>query len=467
MLPDTKRTRAAMTVVTACFLVLLVTSSAAAAQVGTGEISECTDITSSGEYVLVDDVRAEESTCISISADNVVLDGAGHEVRDGGVRVERGADDVTVSNVTVIDSPVDGVYVSPDTKEISIENNGIVRSASTGVEVRTSGREKGFVEISGNTVKEAGQDGIGLGGFYYIAENSTVENNTVLRPSRFGIVGNLNKSMISGNYVEGSAGVGVGTFGAHNVIEKNRVKEVREGVQTDLFSRGGIASPLAYNLTIRQNAVSNSTNGVQVSDPFEVGLTKSVKITENVLLDGENGILLNATVDASEVKSTNNNITGNTDFGVLNKDANVTNATNNYWGHDSGPSGGVEDPYTGELADGSGDKVSESPVEAGVSNVHFDPWTGKEDGSLPPVPDHAAEQAHENLPRLPDVAAENSRARENLPSNTGPEDPGIWAPGPLECTPNSFGFDDPQETLPLDEMSPRTFENLMRVYCTP
>ncbi len=44
-------------------------------------------------------------------------------------------------------------------------------------------------------------------------------------------------------------------------------------------------------------------------------------------------------------------------------------ATNNWWGCDTGPSGGEEDPVTGVLAVGEGDAVSE--------NVRFDPWWGR------------------------------------------------------------------------------------------
>jgi hypothetical protein len=47
----------------------------------------------------------------------------------------------------------------------------------------------------------------------------------------------------------------------------------------------------------------------------------------------------------------------------------IINATCNWWGDTSGPSGNVNDPVTSTLANGSGDAVSE--------NVNFDPWLGK------------------------------------------------------------------------------------------
>jgi len=51
---------------------------------------------------------------------------------------------------------------------------------------------------------------------------------------------------------------------------------------------------------------------------------------------------------------------------VCNVSATLLDARFNWWGDESGPSGGVEDPVTLEIADGSGDSVS--------SNVRFDPW---------------------------------------------------------------------------------------------
>jgi hypothetical protein len=64
------------------------------------------------------------------------------------------------------------------------------------------------------------------------------------------------------------------------------------------------------------------------------------------------------------------NIAGSSSFGVDASTLSGTtiDATDNYWGSASGPSGGLADPVTGVVANGTGDRVS--------ANVHFDPWTG-------------------------------------------------------------------------------------------
>lgn len=70
-------------------------------------VTECTTIDESGFYQLSRNVTAGDTdTCLRISADDVVLDGAGHHVRnndnrtDGGI-VVRGASNVTVRDVHV------------------------------------------------------------------------------------------------------------------------------------------------------------------------------------------------------------------------------------------------------------------------------------------------------------------------------------------------------------------------------
>jgi len=93
-----------------------------------------------------------------------------------------------------------------------------------------------------------------------------------------------------------------------------------------------------------------------------------VTISHNILTGATEGITTRGgLLDNSTVLIKFNSLTGNGDYGLYVEDTTVTvNATYNWWGHDSGPSGGVTDPATSRIADGTGDAVSE--------NVHFDPW---------------------------------------------------------------------------------------------
>jgi nitrous oxidase accessory protein NosD len=93
-----------------------------------------------------------------------------------------------------------------------------------------------------------------------------------------------------------------------------------------------------------------------------------VTISHNSLTGATEGITSRGgLLDNSTVLIKFNSLAGNGDYGLYVEDSIVTvDATYNWWGHASGPSGGVADPVTSRIADGTGDAVSE--------NVHFDPW---------------------------------------------------------------------------------------------
>jgi len=93
-----------------------------------------------------------------------------------------------------------------------------------------------------------------------------------------------------------------------------------------------------------------------------------VTISHNILTGATEGVTTRGgMLDDSTVLIKFNSLTGNTDYGLYIDDSTVTvDATDNWWGHASGPSGAVADPVTSRIADGTGDAVSE--------NVHFDPW---------------------------------------------------------------------------------------------
>ena len=89
-------------------------------------------------------------------------------------------------------------------------------------------------------------------------------------------------------------------------------------------------------------------------------------IENNTLTDNNIGLFVRRT-DVGSLR--NNNIYGNDNFGAYyHKKAiqGYLDATFNWWGDESGPSGGVGDPLTGTPAEGNGDSIS--------ANILFDPW---------------------------------------------------------------------------------------------
>ncbi|MFP3897169.1 MAG: right-handed parallel beta-helix repeat-containing protein, partial [Anaerolineales bacterium] len=171
-----------------------------------------------------------------------------------------------------------------------------------------------------------------------------------------------------------------------------------------LGSKGGGDASTESGSTIQGNVVYNTaqdgisvyTSDVTVSDNdvynsssengaiYVAYAVSEITITDNHVHDntftgskhdGEvAGILIGDDVDADTVFVNDNSIYNNDPYGVTNRASDELDATNNWWGAVSGPSGD---------GSGSGDAVSE--------NVDYDPWrTGISPGTLQAVIDAAS-----------------------------------------------------------------------------
>ena len=118
-------------------------------------------------------------------------------------------------------------------------------------------------------------------------------------------------------------------------------------------------------VTISQNILTGAIAGITTRSGLLDNST--VTIEDNQIHENDYGIYLESVAGGSTGLIKFNNLVGNGDYGLYVEDSAVTvDATYNWWGHASGPSGGVADPVTGRIADGTGGAVS--------GNVHFDPW---------------------------------------------------------------------------------------------
>lgn len=186
------------------------------------------------------------------------------------------------------------------------------------------------------------------------AEQTVIRNNTVtdmLSPSTHPVVGDR------------QLGFGICAFGNRTDIVGN------------LVSRNGIAVwDVAYGTAVIGNRlVDGEGHGVSINRGGSVVRNNLIR---NRFADfyGRGvsiaGFVKNRYINDIEIH--HNRIYNNSDLGIANGvDSRVVNATNNVWAC-GGPSSGLEDPYTGRIANGSGDPISAGD-EPGVSNVHFDP----------------------------------------------------------------------------------------------
>jgi len=119
------------------------------------------------------------------------------------------------------------------------------------------------------------------------------------------------------------------------------------------------------DVSISHNVLAGAVDGITTRGGLLDNST--VTINDNQIHENDYGIYLESVGSGSTVLINSNHLAGNDDYGLYVEDsAVIVDATENWWGHPSGPSGGVADPVTETIANGTGVAVSE--------HVHFDPW---------------------------------------------------------------------------------------------
>ncbi|MGH3555182.1 MAG: right-handed parallel beta-helix repeat-containing protein, partial [Mycobacterium sp.] len=247
------------------------------------------------------------------SADNTI---DGNDLHDNGSTAKSSA-----PNASILVEDVGGAY-QPTNNVIS--NNTIERSANHGISIRTSDNT-----IEGNTIADSGT------GYSAGKESSGIE-----------LVANAdyaNQNLISGNTISGSAfaGIKLGYGADSNTIADNTIEGTLHGGADGSTDAGGGGT-----------AILLTAYGAD-------GTT----ITGNTLGPNTGYGILQEYADAGGVNSAHQNtIAGNTLGGVRNLDSTDFDATQNWWGDPSGPSG---------VGPGTGDSVSDGG-NGGV--VLYDPW---------------------------------------------------------------------------------------------
>jgi len=118
-------------------------------------------------------------------------------------------------------------------------------------------------------------------------------------------------------------------------------------------------------VSISHNVLAGAVDGITTRGGLLDNST--VSIQDNQINENDYGVYLESVDSGSTVLINSNHLADNDDYGLYVEDsAVIVNATENWWGHPSGPSGGAIDPVTETIANGTGVAVSE--------HVHFDPW---------------------------------------------------------------------------------------------
>ncbi len=256
----------------------------------------------------------------------------------GSIQIGPVAGTVTIDGFTVSGSPVKALHVTGATTTVIVQNNIFESATTDGINLFRA--QNATVEY--NWVKGAGTSGITAGDdagtpstLDDIITTATIRYNKI-QNSRFGITGYQTGSVISYNEVIGNATLGSGIGGQF------------------------------YSSTISNNTIHDYSNGAGIAfnNPLSANRADShdVTTTQNKVYGNSAGIYVNQALAGQNILVNHNNISGNTTYGAaMDVGASGTlDATNNWWGSASGPSG---------VGPGSGDAV--------VANVTYDPWFGK------------------------------------------------------------------------------------------
>lgn len=209
--------------------------------------------------------------------------------------------------------------------------------------------------------------------------------------------------LVRDNYVQGTStwvnGVKLENA-SHVAITNNTITHNRLGIDVarsndTRLTHNTITDHLHFGIGVSESTYTRiANNTVQYSGRFGIFFDHSTeaRVAHNTVTDnGFFGVYLFASTGAQVANNTishnrddgvhvrvstgariaNNNIHSNTDAGLsILGDSEPLNATDNWWGHETGPGGGVTDACTGTVADGDGDEIDTS----NGGEVCFDPW---------------------------------------------------------------------------------------------
>ncbi|WP_148415044.1 nitrous oxide reductase family maturation protein NosD [Haloferax sp. KTX1] len=316
-------------------------------------------------------VRTSDPAVNDGSSDNVV---ASNRIVNGAITVEHASDDVTnthlVDNEVVNGSIAVGLARGVPT-QTRVANNTLTHSDIT-VSFASA------VTIEDNVLTNPGTGPRGSIALRNAGSN-TVRNNTISGAETGVVMSQLatDNTITANTITDTDVGVSLRSNSYNNTIEGNTLADNAIGVEVSF-----VDSTDDRANDIRGNDIMNNTDGI-----FVRALDRNLVVEGNDIRHNEHGITLRASAvcsptaeGAAFVAVHDNRIANNTAYGVLNQNADVVNATSNYWGASDGPSSAADvdapfaDPETGTLANGSGAAVSEDPNSAGQSNVHFDAW---------------------------------------------------------------------------------------------
>lgn len=352
-----------------------------------------------------------------------ILIASGPLVGPAGISLQSTTAHVVIANNTVVgvvesltDSPVGffdskGVVVNTGQNivirdnDIFAQRNGIQLSGSQQVEIQNN-TLTGTCEFPCSVASNAA---ISLGGG---SNHNTVTGNTISEHGRgvsvWGTDNLIQLNLITGDWS------GITIYMPDNLVQNNTVTGSHTGIgaatamgpstiQFNTLDENSYGVIISSEQVVRHNSITNSrsdgmivawdnglvyNNTIVASNNHGIRLQGSGHIVENnsIIGNGRDGIhllgsghsVLNNTITGNSLgifaskpaTIVGNNIQNNTQGGLRGYFSSMPLVvTDNWWGHESGPSGGIEDNCTGTKALGDGDEII-----ATQAPICFEPW---------------------------------------------------------------------------------------------
>ena len=205
------------------------------------------------------------------------------------------------------------------------------------------------VTVSNSTFSGSTADGIHVG----VSENVTIEASTITESADHGL-----------------SAEDVGGFG---VTDSTVSENAEYGLTVELLDPAN------------ESVIANSTvagNEVGIDLFAETNDINGSSVSGNTIYDNERGLVV--TDNAEDLDVYDNSIQGNDEYGLVYDPQSFLaspdlDATENWWGNESGPSGDVIDACTDVIADGDGDAIDDDDDDS----VCFDPWLEDDPGDGP------------------------------------------------------------------------------------
>jgi parallel beta-helix repeat protein len=322
------------------------------------EITGCTQITSPGEYRLVNDIiDSDASTCIDIQADNVILDCQGHTI-DGvwasgtyGIYVSRSSS--TATNITIKNCIVTGWFNGIDLSYSN--NNTLINIASNsnyyfGIHLYYSN----YNTLTNITSNSNYQDGINL----YESDYNTLTNITSNSNYGSGIglyfSNNNNLTNITSNYNSNVNGIRL-YYSNYNTLTN---------ITSNYNFRGIVVDNSKYNIIENSIIQGNSQYGIYLYGSSEANLIYNsiFNNTNNFYFDRIYTNYWNTTLTSGT------NIVGGPYIG------------GNYWGSPDGTG------YSDTCSDSNNDGICDNPYTLATDNIDYLPLAKYVAPTPPPTP---------------------------------------------------------------------------------